>query len=148
MRFVITGEWTRNTLLKMIIICFMLYILAFWLTSALMFFAKMDLSASSIVEYYRGSEQKFIPPRTYLSMLEVTHMHLFAMAILILTLTHLLLFVPISKVMKVILICLTFFSAISNEAASWLVRFAHPSFAYLKLISFTVLQLTILILIG
>ena len=145
MRFVVTGEWTRNKLLRLIVVFFLGYIVLFWLTNALLYFHKMSLSYQSVVDYYLGSEEKYLQPRSYRGMLEISHFHLFAMGMLMLTLTHLLLFVPISPGKKAFLICLSFSSALLEEGASWLVRFVHPLFAYLKIASFLALQLSLLL---
>ena len=140
MRFTITGEWTRNSLLRLIIVCFLLYATALWVTNALLYFNKMGLTYQSVVEYYLGSEARFLQPRSYQGLLEITHFHVFAMGILILTLAHLLLFVPMPPRAKLWLICLTFFAGIFDEAAGWLTRFVHPVFAYTKIGAFLLLE--------
>ncbi|MCX8072641.1 MAG: hypothetical protein N3C12_09340 [Candidatus Binatia bacterium] len=140
MRFVITGEWTRNRLLKVIIWCFLVYTLVLWLTNAGLYFYRMNLTPSSVVEYYRGSEEKFLQPRSLLGLLEQLHFHTFAMGILLLTLTHLLLFVPVSMRVKAAGIAGTFSSALVGELSGWGVRFVHPAFAYLKIAAFVTLQ--------
>ena len=96
MRFVVTGEWSQNRLLQLIIVIFVIYVAGLWLTNALLYFQKMDLTSASVTQYYLGSEEHFLQPRSYQGMLEVTHFHLFAMGLLLLTLTHLMLFVPLS----------------------------------------------------
>lgn len=148
MRFVVTGEWTRNGLLRLIVFFFLLYVAAFWLTNAFLYFQKMGLTYRSVVDYYLGSEERFLQPRSYQGLLEISHFHLFSMGILMLTLTHLLLFVPLSPKWKAIWISLSFGSAFSDEAASWLIRFVHPLFAYLKIGSFLTLQGTLLAVMG
>ena len=60
MRFVVTGEWTRNRLLKVIVWCFLVYTLILWVTNFGLYFAKMSLTPSSVIEYYRGNEEKFL----------------------------------------------------------------------------------------
>jgi hypothetical protein len=77
--------------------------------------------------------------------MEVSHFHLFAMGIFLVMLTHLLLFVPISIPVKLTLIVASFMSALCDEASSWLVRFVSPLFAYLKIGSFFILQLSLII---
>lgn len=146
MRFVVTGEWTRNRLLKAIVCCFLVYTAVLWATNIGLYFAKMSLWPSSVVEYYRGNEAKFIEPRSLVGLLEQLHFHSFAMGILLLTLTHLLLFVPVSLRVKAWGICLAFASGIGGELAGWGVRFVHPAFAYLKIGSFVVLQAVMLFL--
>jgi len=147
MRFVITGEWQRNSLLRLIIICFLIYAAALWVTNALLYFNKMSLTYGSVVEYYQGSEERFLQPRSYQGLLEVAHFHIFAMGIFILTLTHLMLFVPLPPRAKLWLICLSFFAAILDEGGGWLVRFVDPGFAYAKIGGFLVLQATLAFLI-
>jgi hypothetical protein len=140
MRFTITGEWKRNALLRLIIVCFLVYGAALWLTNALLYFNKMGLTYQSVVEYYLGSEERFLQPRSYQGLLEITHFHVFAMGIFILTMAHLLLFVPLRPRTKLTLICLSFFAGIADEGAGWLTRFVHPAFAYAKIGAFLLLQ--------
>ncbi|PYM07021.1 MAG: hypothetical protein DMD82_06840 [Candidatus Rokuibacteriota bacterium] len=147
MRFTITGEWKRNSLLRLIIVSFLLYGAALWVTNALLYFNKMSLSYRSVVEYYLGSEARFLQPRSYQGLLEVTHFHVFAMGIFILTMAHLTLFVPLRPRTKLWLICLSFFAGIADEAAGWLTRFVHPGFAYAKIGAFLLLQGTLAVLL-
>jgi len=140
MRFVITGEWRRNSLLQIIVLLYSLYVMALWVTNALLYFQKMGLTAASVLEYYLGNEEKFLAPRSFQGLLELSHFHLFAMGMLLLVLTHLMLFVPLRKRTKAWLIVLPFLSALLDEGAGWLVRFAHPAFAYLKIAGFLLLQ--------
>lgn len=143
MRFVITGEWTRNTLLKTILLFFLFYSFVFWATNVGLYLYKMGFTYDSVVSYYRGSEATFTQPRSVLGLLEVSHFHLFAMGIFLVTVTHLLLFVPISITTKFVLIVACFSSAFLDEVSGWLIRFWAPQFAYLKIASFLVLQLSL-----
>jgi hypothetical protein len=145
-RFVVTGEWTRNRLLKVIVWCFLVYTFLLWLSNAGLFFSKMSLNPASIVDYYNGNEEKFMQPRSFLGLLEVLHFHSFAIGIMLLTLTHLLLFVPLSMEIKALGIGLSFFAGIANELSGWGVRFIHPGFAYAKLAFFLTLEGVILFL--
>jgi len=147
LRFVVTGEWTRNSLLKVIVWCFLVYTLMLWVTNAGLYFSKMNLYPSSVVEYYLGNEDRFLQPRTLIGLLEVLHFHSFAMGILLLTLTHLVLFVPISMKVKALGIALAFGSGLTGELAGWGVRFVHPLFAYVKVGAFVLLEGTILWLV-
>ncbi|MBM4385239.1 MAG: hypothetical protein FJ091_17955 [Deltaproteobacteria bacterium] len=147
MRFVITGEWSRNRLLQTIIACYALYVAVLWLTNALLYFDKMSLTPDSVVSYYLGDEREFRPPRTYQGMLEIAHFHMFAMGMLLLVLTHLVLFVPVSVRTKVAMIAFPFLSAALDEGGGWLVRFVHPAFAWLKIAGFLALQTSLAALI-
>jgi hypothetical protein len=146
-RFVVTGEWSRNRLLQTIIACYALYVAALWVTNALLYFAKMSLTPSSVVAYYLGNEAEYAPPRTYQGMLEVSHFHLFAMGMLLLVLTHLVLFVPVGTRTKVAMIAFPFLSAALDEGGGWLVRFVSPACAWLKIAGFLALQSSLAALI-
>jgi len=139
-RFVVTGEWSRNRLLQTIVVLYVIYVAGLWVTNALLYFDKMGLGYASVVEYYRGNPERFLQPRSYQGLLEVSHFHFFAMGMLLLVLTHLMLFVPIRNSVKAWLISLPFAAAMLDEGASWLVRFVHPGFAYLKIAGFLLLQ--------
>jgi hypothetical protein len=148
MRFVVTGEWRENHLLRLILAAFLVYVLLFWVTNALLYFARMDLTYASVVEHYRGAEARFLQPRSYLVLLEISHFHLFAMGILILTMTHLVLFVPLSVGTKAALIVGAFATALLDEAGGWLTRFVHPAFAYVKIAGFVGLEATLAIMLA
>ncbi len=151
MRFVVTGEWTRNHLLKVIVWCFLAYTLILWLTNAGLYLSKMGLTPTSVIEYYRGDEERFLQPRSLQGLLEVLHFHSFAIGMLLLTLTHLVLFVPISGRAKAYGIGAAFVSGLGGELSGWGVRFLHPAFAYLKIGFFLSLQgvmLWLMLLVG
>lgn len=147
MRFFVTGEQNRQMMLNAVVLLFLGYIALFWISNGLMYFHKMGLTAQSVVEYYLGSPEKFTQPRSYQSLLEVTHFHLFSMGILVVTLAHLVLFTPLPPSLKVWLTGVTFFGAVADELAGWLVRFAHPAFAYFKIGAFLLLELSLAALI-
>jgi hypothetical protein len=147
MRFVVTGEWGKNRLLQLIIVMFVVYVALLWVTNALLYFGKMGLTYSSVADYYLGNEDRFLQPRSYQGMLEISHFHLFAMGLLLLTLTHLMLFVPIRNAWKPLFVVIPFGSALLDEGAGWLVRFVSPWFAYLKIVGFVALETSLAVLI-
>ena len=116
MRFVVTGEMSRNRLLQIIVVLYAVYVGGLWLTNALLYFHKMGLSPASVVDYYLGNEERFLQPRSYQGLLEVSHFHLFAMGMLLLVLTHLMLFVPVANGTKALLIAVPFLAAAIDEA--------------------------------
>ncbi len=148
MRFVITGELNRNRLLQTIVVLYALYVALLWLTNALLYFDRMGLTPSSVAAHYLGSEESFREPRSYAGLLEVSHFHLFAMGMLLLVLTHLVLFIPIANRTKAWLIALPFLSGLLDEGAGWLVRFVSPHFAWLKIAGFLALQTSLATLVG
>ncbi len=147
MRFFVTGEHHRKVLLNTCILLFLGYIVLFGISAALMYFHNMDLSPDSVVSYYLGDEAEFRPPRSYESLLEVSHFHLFAQGMLAMTLVHLLLMTELPVWLKVALGGVGFFSAVANEAAGWLVRYLHPGFAWLKVGTFLSLEISLILLV-
>ena len=119
----------------------------FWATNVLLFAEKTGFSYQSIVEYYLGNEEKFKTPVSYMGLMETTHSHLFAFAMLLLFLNHLIIFVDISRTTKLILILGSSLSAIGDILAGWLIVYVSPVFAFLKISSFIVLQLSISLLL-
>ncbi len=136
------GRFYSQPLTRLTLMCTIIFLVGFLITTFLMYFSKMDLTPSSVVVYYNGSETEFTQPRTYGSMLEVSHSHLPVMALVALLLTHLFIFTPLSKPVKFTAIITFFASALFGEAASWLVRFVHPGFAWLKITAFISLEIS------
>jgi hypothetical protein len=119
---------------------FLFYVVFFFITNFLLYFHKIGFTYDSVITYYKGSEENFIPPKSYIGLLEITHAHLFAMGILLVTLTHLLLFVPGKDLNKVVLSIFVLVGGLCDIFAGWLVLYVHPVFAYFKILSFLVLQ--------
>ena len=143
MRYFVTGEQQRKSLLNALVLMFLGYIGLLWLSNGLMYFHHMNLTPDSVITYYLGSEALFTQPRSYQGMLEVSHFHLFSMGMLIVTLTHLMLMTDLSVRLKIWLSSLTYLSALADEAGGWLVRFVHPLFAYFKIAAFLMLELSL-----
>lgn len=147
MRYFVSGEQQRKLLLNALVLMFLAYMLLQWVSNAMMYFHRMDLSIESVITYYCGNEEQFIPAKSYDGMLEVLHFHLFSMGMLAVTLTHLMLMTEFSVRLKIWLSSLVYFSAIAEELAGWLVRFVHPQFAYFKIGTFITLELSLFVLI-
>jgi hypothetical protein len=126
-----------------IVLFFLFYCFAFWLTNFGLYM-EMGLSYQGVVEHYLGSPEKFTRPKSIRGLMEVSHFHLFAMGIFLVSLMHLLLFVPVNGLLKVVLIVAAFTSAFLDEASGWLIVFVSPVFAYMKITSFVVLQLSLI----
>lgn len=107
---------------------------------------KIGFNYESIVDYYRGNEETFRPPKSYLGLLEEAHFHFFSMAIILVTLNHLILFTPIKNSWKFILILSSFLSALGDIAGGWLIKYVSPYFAYFKLASVIILQISLALL--
>ncbi len=148
MKYMMNGGFQGQPLMRLTLLLTVLLLVGFWLSNFALYFASMNLTPQSVVDYYLGSEAEYRLPRTYQSMLEVTHMHLPMMAVVLLLLTHLLIFVSLSQRVKVGIIIAAFSSALAFEAAGWLVRFVDPLFAWLKIAGFIILQVTIAFLLA
>ncbi len=142
MRFFISSDIRKNTLLKLIVLFTVIFFVFLWITNLLLYL-QIGFSYESVVQYYLGSEADFRPPRSYLGMLEEAHFHFFAMAIILVTLNHLILFTKIGNFWKLVLILSSFLSALGDIAGGWLIRYVSPEFAYLKIASLIVLQVSL-----
>jgi len=143
MKYLQSGGFRNHPLMRLTLGCSLVLLIGLWITTALMYFRSMTLDPRSVVAYYRGDEARFLEPRTYGSMLEVTHMHLPMMALVLLLLTHLAIFLPWPTRARAGLIVSTFGFALVGEGAGWLVRFVSPAFAPLKVVCFFGLEATL-----
>lgn len=140
MKYMESGSFQGHPLMRLTLGLTVLFLLAFWVTNFALYFSKMDLRPASVVSYYNGSEEEFRPPRTFGSMVEVTHSHLAMMALVLLLLTHLVIFAPLGKGAKQALIIGAFAAGLLDEAGGWLARFVSPALAPLKVAGFVLLQ--------
>jgi len=147
MKYLQNGGFHQHPMMRTTLLFTMVLLSGFIAVNFLLFFSKMGLHPDSIASYYRGNEEEFLPARTYQSMIEVSHSHLPVMAIVLLMLTHLFIFIPMSKGIKYILISVTFGSALLNEASNYLIRFVDPLFAYLKIGAFLAFQSSMVALV-
>lgn len=143
MRFFISSELRKNDFLKIIIFFTTIFFLFLWLTNILLYM-QVGFNYEGIVSYYLGNEETFRQPKSYIGLLEEAHFHFFSMAILLVTLTHLILFTGISSGWKLTLIIVSFTSSFLEILGGWLIRFVSPVFAYLKLGSFLLMQISLL----
>lgn len=145
LRFFISPDIRKNSLLRLIIVFTVLFFVLLWLTNLLLYL-QIGFSYDSVVEYYRGSEANFRPPKSYMGMLEEAHFHFFSMAVILVTLNHLILFTALGNIWKLLLIVSSFLSALGDIAGGWLIRYVSPYFAYLKITSVIVLQVSLALL--
>lgn len=140
MKYMETGGFQKHPFMRLTLLWTAFFLCGLWLTNFAMYFSRMGLHPDSVAAYYLGSETEFSSPKSFAAMLETTHAHLPIMGIVVLLLTHLLLFAPFSDRGKTLLIYSAFLSAFLNEAAGWLVRFVHPGLAIVKVIAFLCFQ--------
>lgn len=144
MRTLLPEELQEQPLVKLAVGFALIALAGFVVSGFLLYFQHMDLSPSSVVSYFLGSEQDSQPARTYDSMLSVTHAHTIMVGGTLLLLSLLLIRSGLSTSTKKMFIILPFVSAILDEASSWLVRFVDPNFAWLKIIAFLALQISLI----
>src|SRR3989304_1569183 len=147
MKFFVNGDFSNSRLLQIILFFTLLYILILWIPNMLLYIEKVGFTYNSVVNYYLGSEEEFKNPVSYLGLLELTHFHPFVFAPALLLVNHLTAFINVPQSLKLSLILLSFLSGMGNIGAGWLVRFVSPIFAYLKIGSFIVFQISFLILL-
>ena len=143
MKYLQSGGFQEQPLMRLTLGLALLLLAGFWVTNLGLYFSHMSLDPASVVDYYRGNETEFRPARSAIGMLEVTHMHLPMFALVLLLLTHLLIFAPMRTGVKSAFIIIAFGSALLSEAAGWMTRFWHPGFAWLKVAMFVLLQATL-----
>jgi hypothetical protein len=143
MKYLQSGGFQNNPHMRLTLGLAVGLLSVFWLSNAALYFMHMSLDPASVVAWYRGDEERFMAPRSAETLLEVTHMHLPMFALVLLLLTHLVIFAPLRRGQKTATIVVAFGSALLMEAASWLTRFVHPGFAWLKVGAFVAFQLTL-----
>jgi hypothetical protein len=148
MKYLQDGSHSHHPLMRLSLALTLVLLLGFWVTSFAMYFSRMGLDPASVVVYYNGSEADFRPARSAASMLETTHAHLPMMGLVLLLLTHLLIFVPLRGPWKRPFIAGVFLCALLSESGGWLVRFVSPSLAPIKIGGFLGLQVCLAFLLA
>jgi len=100
-----------------------------------------NASKKGIVEQYNGSapnDELDIPdkyPKGIKEMLLTTHNHILGLAPLLLSLGLIIYFSTVNKRLKMFLLYEPLISLIVTFGSIWLVRFVHPGFVYLTILS-------------
>ena len=147
MRTLLPDELKEQPLVKLAVGFTLVVMVGFVVTGFLLYFQHMDLSPESVETYYAGSSDQYLPARAVESMLGVTHAHTIALGVTLLLLSFLLIRSSVSETTKKAFIVLPFASAILNEMAPWLVRYDVPLAAWIKILSFLALELSLMGLI-
>lgn len=128
--------------IKLIIFLFSLFLVAFVLTNFLVFFSKMGISLDSIKDYYLGNPETFSKPKTFEGMFKVIYPHLLSMAVFSIVVAHFVFFTPAKG--KVFLSASLFLLSFLDNVLGLFIRFVHPNFALIKLLTFLLLQAILL----
>jgi len=139
------GDVSNSNLADIIIPIFALIGLGFVLVNFLLFASKIGWTPSQISFYYLGNPARFTRAKTFSGMFEVAYLHFLSMPIYLFSLVHFLFFTRFRW--KKTISLLLFTSAFMNNISGFLVRFLMPEFSYVKLLSFWVLELSLLSMI-
>lgn len=121
------------------------YLLAFSLllliSGVLLFEHKIGFSINGILEYYLGSEEKFIAAKSLGGILKIVLPHIFAFGLFAMVILHFFIFTKhrYKRGIK-ILIYLMFASAFLEIFSPFFIVFGLVFFAYIKMVSFILLD--------
>lgn len=129
---------------------FLLFAFIGYLTFVLIGLLRVGPGYQEIVTHYRGSdlEEAAAFPRAFGQMLEEAHFHAFIEGLMLLVLTHLFVATKVSRRVKVWVILFAFGSNLADLASPWLIRYVAQGFAWLQIVSWSLMALTALVLIG
>jgi len=130
---------------KLSIIYYLIFSLLLIASAVMLFEYKIGFSYSSILDYYIGNEDKFIPAKSSAGILKIVLPHIFAFGLISMVLLHFLVFTKLRyKKRTLTLIYLTFFSAILEIFTPLLIVNGFEFGAYVKLLSFFVFLVLIM----
>ncbi|WP_457601302.1 hypothetical protein [Hydrogenivirga sp.] len=127
-------EPPERSILYSLVLVFTVSTLIFASLNFFLFLSKLGMTHVGVVEYYSGSPEKFIRPKTLSGMLSVINPHFITMGVYLFTLVHFAFFTNVRR--KVLLSVATLGFALTDNVSGLLVRYVDPSFAYLKIVSF------------
>ncbi|MFN4319934.1 MAG: hypothetical protein ACK4FY_05655 [Aquificaceae bacterium] len=130
--------------LKVVVFIFSILSLFFVLSNVLNFYSKMGFSPQGIRDYFLGNPNLFIKKKSFDGLFKVFYPHLIAMAIYSLIHTHLLPFAGLSKNKSLLLGIFIFLFSFLDNLSSLMLLYAGYPIAYLKLLSFWLLQACLL----
>ncbi|HUH42338.1 MAG TPA: hypothetical protein VLZ29_04420 [Sulfurimonas sp.] len=122
---------------KLSILYFLIFSLLLIISAVMLFWHKIGFNYLSVLEYYIGNEEKFIPAQSAAGILKMVLPHIFVFGLFTMVLLHFLVFTDL-KVKKafLILIYITFITALLEIFAPFMIINGFEFFAYIKLFSF------------
>lgn len=103
---------------------------------------------AGLVAYYRGDAAAGWEPKSLLELLETTHFHLFSQPVVFFIIGHIFLLSALPRRLKAAIVGVSFAAIACEIAAPWLIVYAAPAFAALKLASSATLTLCLLTELG
>ncbi|HIP20965.1 MAG TPA: hypothetical protein EYG70_07555 [Sulfurimonas sp.] len=130
---------------KYSVVYFLAFSLLLLLSSLLLFDDKMTLSINGILQYYNGNADKFIIEKSWSTILKIILPHIFAFGLFLMVLLHFILFTKHKKSQLFSKLTYALFIVAFLEIFSpYFIIMGFDFFAYIKLISFILLELLIL----
>ncbi|MFN3871216.1 MAG: hypothetical protein ACK4MW_07030 [Aquificaceae bacterium] len=130
--------------LRLVVFVFSVLSLFFIASNFLNFYTKMGFSLQGVTDYFLGNPELFIRKKSFDGVFKVFYPHLIAMAIYSLIHAHLLPFAGLSKNKSLLFgVSIFLFSFLDNLSSLVLLYMGYP-IAYLKLLSFFLLQVSLL----
>lgn len=148
MKFLLSNNIKENKVLKEIIALFIFMAFLFLLGQIILEVTNLGISPTSITEYYKGSERKFLEPKSLTIILEELHIKIFLIGFLILILSNLILLTDLSLGVKNCLIVSSFAMGIFDSLSGFLIVYGSPFFSYFKIFAFLLLNLSLILMIS
>jgi len=127
------------------VLYFLLFSLLLLGSSLLLFEDKIGLSVTAVLQYYLGNEEKFLVEKSWLTILKIILPHIFAFGLFFMVLLHFILFTKYKKSKQFIKLSYAIFIVGFLELSSpYFIIIGLDFFAYVKLISFILLELLLL----
>ena len=108
---------------------------------------RMGVDPAGIAAFYRGGTDELSFPKTFWQLAEESHFHLFSVPVVVLILSHLLVATPVSTRVRVWLTSGLYLGALLEVAGPWAVRYLAASCAYLLLLGWGALALSMLLVV-
>lgn len=122
---------------KLSIFYYLVFSLLLIVSAVMLFEHKIGFSYNSVLEYYTGNEDKFIPAQSASGILKMVLPHIFVFGLLTMVLLHFLVFTELkAKKAFLVLIYATFTTAFLEIFAPFMIVNGWSFFAYIKLLSF------------
>ncbi len=137
-----TNGASRN--LALIIFIFAFLNLAFVATNFLLFEKKIGLKISDVSDYYLGNPEKFLKPKSFIGVLEVSYFHFLPMALYLIAILHFVFLV--NDKFNVALTVFLFMTTLVDNISGVVIVLFGGGFAVVKLISFFLLEFLLIFL--
>lgn len=114
-------------------------------SAAVLFAVKLGATPDRVAEFYLGSEERFAAPKSLPGLLEVAIPHLLAIPLVLFAAAHVVGFArTLGRRAFAALLALSFGCAAAGIATGFLIRFALPELAWLKIAAFAGLEASLL----